>query len=86
MQPIGQLNFLLINKLLWYDRDKDNGLVIWLWVKIHLNIHREKTWFIPFQSCIGVYFIVSITFRSELTVMIGDKASPTSAGQLNGKE
>ncbi|NIG60239.1 ATP-binding cassette sub-family A member 12 [Pontoporia blainvillei] len=38
------------------------------------------------MSCTGVYFIVGITFRSELTVMIGDEGSPTSAGQLNGKE
>lgn len=28
IQPIDQLNFILLNKLLWYGSDRDNGLVI----------------------------------------------------------
>lgn len=48
-QPIGQLNFSLINKFLWYGSDKDNGLVIWLYVKIHFNIYGKNTNSFPFD-------------------------------------
>lgn len=70
MQPIGQLNFSLINKFLWYGSDKDNGLVIWLYVKIHFNIYGKKYQFIPLWSWVRAYVTVSITLHLEPTIMI----------------